>query len=88
MSPPGIMAPIPVASEMTGADLEGLRKSLGITQAELASRLGLSRSLLHDYARGFSRGTGRPRPIPRTVWLACLALAAGLDQTSPQEPRK
>ena len=51
------------------------RLGLGLSQAAAARALGLSRSSVLDYERGFKRGTDRVSPIPRVVELACQALA-------------
>jgi transcriptional regulator with XRE-family HTH domain len=77
------MTPIPTPGSMTAAELTALRECLGLSRAELARRLGISRSQLHNYERGRDRGTGRPCPIPLTVELACRALAGSLPAKDP-----
>jgi transcriptional regulator with XRE-family HTH domain len=57
---------------MTPARFRELRKSLCLTQAELAARLDRSTRQVHDYERG-------GYPIPRSIALALLALTHGLD---------
>ncbi len=41
----------------------------GLTQERAADAIGISRRMLNDYLAG-------SRPIPTTVWLACLGWAA------------
>lgn len=57
---------------MTCDDLHQLAIDLGISRAELAKRLGIAPNTATAYAKG-------RRPIPRTVALACAAIAAGLN---------
>ena len=74
---------LPIPGTMTAAELTALREHAGLYRAELARRLGISRSQLHNYERGRDRGTGRPCPIPLTVELACRALAGSLPAKDP-----
>lgn len=60
---------------MTPDQFREWRQQLGLGQAAAARALGLSRSRVIDYERGIKRGTDRPASIPRTVELACMALA-------------
>jgi DNA-binding XRE family transcriptional regulator len=78
MTPPSTPAP------WTPNDLRAFRNSLGLTQSQLAKRLGLSRFRLIDLERGSDRATGAPTQLSRVIWLACLALAAGLDRQPPE----
>jgi transcriptional regulator with XRE-family HTH domain len=57
---------------MTPATFRSHRKSLDLTQAELAERLDRSLRQISDYERGIVT-------IPRHVALAVLALVHGLD---------
>lgn len=57
---------------MTPDQMRDLRQRSALTQAGLAMRLGVT-------ARAVKHWEAGSRPIPRTVALACLALAAGLD---------
>lgn len=57
---------------MTAADFIELHERLGVSRAALCERLGIAPNTATAYARG-------RRPIPRTVALACAALAAGLE---------
>lgn len=64
---------------MSPDDFRAWRKRLGLTQAMAAQAIGISTSQLTNYELGINRGSGRPSPIPRTVALACAAVAAGLE---------
>jgi transcriptional regulator with XRE-family HTH domain len=70
---------------MSPADLITIRETLGLSKAEFARRLGISRSLLYSYETGQERHTGRPAPIPLTVELAVRYLQLS---TPPKEPAK
>ena len=59
---------------ITADDFRDWRLALGLSQAGAARALGLSRSSVLDYERGFKRGTDRAAPVPRVVELACRAL--------------
>jgi transcriptional regulator with XRE-family HTH domain len=59
---------------MTPDQFRDWRRQLGLSQAAAARALGLSRSSVIDYERGFKRGTDRAAPVPRIVELACQAL--------------
>jgi transcriptional regulator with XRE-family HTH domain len=61
---------------MTPAAFRAWRRRLGLTQAEAAAALGLGRRLVQYYELGVR--AGRPAPVPRTVRLACAALALGI----------
>jgi transcriptional regulator with XRE-family HTH domain len=56
---------------MTPSDWIKWREHLGITNAEAARRLGISKNMPAAYERGES-------PIPLYIALACAALAYGL----------
>lgn len=58
-------------ASMTPAEWTAWRKHLGITNAEAARRLGISKNMPAAYERG-------TRAIPIYVALACAALAYGL----------
>ncbi len=55
---------------MTGRDLRNRRLHLGLTQRELAERLGMARNTITRYERGFLP------TIPKYVDLAVQALVA------------
>ena len=57
---------------MTSDDFTSLHQRLGISRAEFCRRLGIAVNTGTAYALGRT-------PIPRTVALACAALAAGLE---------
>jgi len=63
---------------MTNVDFKGWRKRMGMSQVEAAEALGLSRETVVQYEAGRRRDTGAEVKIPRTVALACSALAHGL----------
>lgn len=65
---------------MTPTDFKNWRKAMGLTQAKAAEVLDLSPSTIEFYEAGKRRGSGAPAPIPRTVALACAALAAGIGE--------
>ena len=52
------------------------RRKLGLTQQEVAERLGVSRGTVIDYERGRWRSGGEAK-IPKAVELACQALEWG-----------
>jgi transcriptional regulator with XRE-family HTH domain len=54
--------------EMKPEEFHEWRKALGLTQAEAAQRLGVSKRSIFTY-----EGTG---PVPKTVALACAAIAS------------
>lgn len=56
---------------MTAADFTALQARLGISRAEFCRRLGIAENTGTAYALG-------RQPIPRTVALACTALALGV----------
>lgn len=70
---------------MTPDDFRAWRAGLNLTQKQAAERLGISTSQLTNYEAGVNRGSGRRAPIPRTVALACAAVAAGLEPWAPGE---
>ena len=56
---------------MTGTELKALRRRLGLSQEQLADRLGMGRSQIGNYERGTRWGSGRPAVvIPKVVELA------------------
>ena len=72
---------------MTPQQLIDWRKRLGLTAKAAAEALGLSINGYAAYERGyqpFGHSGHVPRPIPRHVALACMALEA-LDKPPPEE---
>ena len=65
---------------MSAEDFRAWRNVMGLTQGEAAEALGLSKSSIELYEKGERRDDGRPVVIPRTVELACAALAG---ETAP-----
>ena len=64
---------------MTPEQFKAWRKHLALSQAEAATALGLSRGSVELYERGRRREDERPVVIPKTVELACAALALGVS---------
>lgn len=52
------------------------RKQLGLKQRDAADRLGLKKRMIQYYEKG--KRDGKPVVIPKTVRLACAALAHGI----------
>lgn len=73
---------------MTPERLKAWRRTLGLTQAEAAQRLGLRRRVLQYYESGIRNG--QPVAIPLTVRLACWAVTQGVSDwdgaTGPRPP--
>ena len=65
---------------MTPTDFRAWRKRLSLTQEEAAAALGISTSMISNYEAGEIRSTDHPAPIPKTVALACAAVARGLRE--------
>jgi transcriptional regulator with XRE-family HTH domain len=63
---------------MTGDQFKRWRENKGLSQQGAADALGLSKSSIELYERGSRRAEERPVVIPRTVELACAALARGI----------
>jgi transcriptional regulator with XRE-family HTH domain len=64
---------------MNSKQIKSCRKALGLTQDAFAQALGLSRTAIELYERGTRRDDPtRTVEIPRTVELACAALAMGI----------
>jgi transcriptional regulator with XRE-family HTH domain len=66
---------------MTPNDLTAWRQRLRLTKAQAADALGLSYSAYRYYEAG--ERDGKPVEIPRTVALACAAVAFGLPPWRP-----
>lgn len=67
---------------MTPENFRRWRKSLKLSQKEAAAALGLKRRMLQYYEKG--ERDGDRVLIPKTVRLACYALAQGCeDYTGP-----
>ena len=64
--------------EWNAAVLRGARDRLGLTQVEMADRLGVNVSAVANWER--STTWSRAPQHPRVVQLAILAVEAGLDQ--------
>lgn len=62
---------------MAPTDLQSWRWRLGLTKTDAAEALGVSYSMYRYYEAG-KREDGRAVEIPRTVALACAAIAFGL----------
>ena len=74
-------------ARMSPADFKRWRKSLKLSQKEAAAALGLKRRAVQYYEKG--ERNGDPVQIPKTVRLACFALAEGCkDYAGPAEKDK
>ena len=69
-----------VDSRMSPAAFKRWRKALKLSQKEAAHALGLKRRILQYYEKGERDGVAVE--IPKTVRLACFALAQGIDDYS------
>jgi transcriptional regulator with XRE-family HTH domain len=73
---------------MKGHDFKRWRKTLDLSQKDAADALGLKRRVVQYYEKG-ERGGGKPVKIPRTVRLACYAIATGVaDYEGPDKGAK
>lgn len=63
---------------MTPEQFKAWRKHMNLSQQEAADALGLSKGSVDLYERGRRREDERPVVIPKTVELACAALALGI----------
>ena len=73
---------------MKGHDFKRWRKVLDLSQKDAADALGLKRRVVQYYEKG-ERGGGKPVKIPRTVRLACYAIATGVaDYDGPDKDKK
>ena len=63
---------------MTPEQFRAWRKANGWKQRELADRLGLKRRMIQYYERGDR--DGKKVEIPKTVRLACYAIACGVEE--------
>ena len=63
---------------MTPQQFRAWRKANGWKQKELADRLGLKRRMIQYYERGDR--DGKQVEIPKTVRLACYAIACGVEE--------
>lgn len=72
---------------MTPEQMKCWRADLGISQREAAVRLGLGKSTIELYERGYRLEDNRPVIIPLTVALACSAIACNLSPW-PITPKK
>jgi len=65
---------------MTPEQFKAWRKHMNLSQQEAADALGLSKGSVDLYERGRRREDERPVVIPKTVELACAALALGITR--------
>jgi transcriptional regulator with XRE-family HTH domain len=61
---------------MKPSDFKRWRKDLGLSQKEAADLLGLKRRMVQYYEKG--QRNGRKVGVPKTVRLACYAVADGI----------
>jgi transcriptional regulator with XRE-family HTH domain len=72
---------------MKPTDFKRWRKDLGLSQKDAADLLGLKRRMIQYYEKG--RRDGQKVAVPKTVRLACYALAAGVsDYNGPSRPKR
>jgi hypothetical protein len=71
---------------MDSGEFKRWRESMKLSQQGAAEILRLSKASIELYERGARRDDDRPVAIPRTVELACAALAQGI--TAYVEPRR
>lgn len=82
---------IDCADGMPAEALIAWRNEHGLSKIQLAKMLGISRSRYDDYELGFTRGSGKPAPIPHIVELALCTLDRKLTQIAqlaPPPPRR
>ncbi|QRG06109.1 helix-turn-helix transcriptional regulator [Xanthobacter dioxanivorans] len=63
------------------------RKVVGLTQAQAAEALGVSKATIENYERGSRREDGRPVEIPRHIALACAAIYHKFGPWRIEEPK-
>ena len=61
---------------MRPSDFKRWRKTLGLSQKQAAEALGLKRRMVQYYEKG--QRDGEKVAVPKTVRLACCALASGI----------
>ena len=65
---------------MTNDDFFRWRTAMGYSRASAAKALGLGVQTVANYELGYRSDVNRPVPIPKSVELACAALAAGIKK--------
>lgn len=63
---------------MSPEQFKAWREHLGLSQQDAAAALGISKGSVQLYERGARREDERPVVIPKTVALACAAIALGI----------
>lgn len=63
---------------MTPEQFKAWRAHMKLSQVSAADALGISRQSIENYERGSRREDERPVIIPKTVELACAAIALGI----------
>jgi predicted transcriptional regulator len=63
---------------MTPATFTTWRQQLSLSRREAADALGVHIETIANYESGRRRDTGKPVIIPRSIALACSAVAMGL----------
>jgi len=64
---------------MNKENFKAWRKKMGFTQQQAADALGLYRLTIINYERGTRAENNLDVKIPKSIALACSALAAGLE---------
>ena len=68
---------------MTPAELAAWQSRMGFTQRQAAAALGVTLPTYQEWRRGARFRDGAPVEIDRITGLACAAMAAGLDEWTP-----
>lgn len=71
---------------MTPDQFKAWRKHLNLSQPAAANVLGISPASVYNYEKGERSEDGRPVVIPKTVELACAAVALGIMYYQGPQP--
>lgn len=71
---------------MTNEQFKAWRAHMGLTQMAAGNALGVSKVTIELYERGMRRDSDRRVEIPKSIELACAALALGITHyDGPQQ---